>query len=82
MVLLYPITTEKAVGMIELENKIIFVVEESATKTDVKKAVEDRFGVKVEYVNTYRTIKGKKRAIVKLKKEYSADEVASKLKIV
>ena len=48
MVLLYPITTEKAVGMIERENKIIFIVEKGATKDQIKLEVEQEFEVEVE----------------------------------
>ena len=81
MVLLYPITTEKAVGMIERENKIIFVVEKGATKDQIKKEVEREFGVKVESVNTLIALDGRKKAFVKLKPGFSADEVAAKLKI-
>ncbi|RLG19090.1 50S ribosomal protein L23 [Candidatus Micrarchaeota archaeon] len=81
MVLLYPITTEKAVGMIERENKIIFIVERDSTKQEIKKAVEEEFEVQVESINTLITLDGRKKAFVKLKPGFSADEVAAKLKI-
>ena len=80
-ILHYPITTEKAIGMIELENKIVFVVEKRATKPEIKMAVEKIYGVKVESVNTLITPKGDKRAYVKLAKGYKADDIAAKLKI-
>lgn len=81
MVVLYPITTEKAISMIELENKILFVVEKNATKKEIKEDVEKTFSVKVEYVNTLITPQGQKRAYVKLKKGFKADDIATKLKI-
>ena len=81
MVVLYPITTEKAVGMIERENKIAFIVEKGATKAQIREAVEREYEVKVESVNTLITFDGKKKAFVKLKPGFSADEVAAKLKI-
>ena len=81
MVVLYPITTEKAISMIELENKILFVVEKNATKKEIKEDVEKTFSVKVEYVNTLITQQGQKRAYVKLKKGFKADDIATKLKI-
>jgi len=81
MVLLYPITTEKAVGMIERENKIIFIVEKGATKDQIKLEVEQEFEVEVEKVNTLITLEGKKKAFVKLKPGFSADDIAAKLKI-
>lgn len=80
-VLLYPITTEKAIGMIELQNKLVFVVKMEATKSQVKEEMERLFAVKVASVNTKITPQGVKHAYVKLK-EGKADEIATKLKIV
>ena len=80
--ILYPITNEKAVGLIELRNTLIFAVEKSATKQQVKKDVEELFEVKVAAVNTLITPTGQKRAFVKLKEGFKADDVAAKLKIV
>jgi len=82
MAILYPITTEKAVGMIELENKLIFVVELNATKKMIKDDVEKQFAVKVAKVTTHITPKGQKRAFVKLQEGFKADDLAAKLKIV
>lgn len=82
MALLYPITTEKAVGMIELENKLIFVVDKSSTKKEIKDEVEKQFSVKVEKVSTHITPKGQKRAFIRLKKGFKADDLAAKLKII
>ena len=65
--ILYPVTNEKAVGLIELQNTITFVVEKMATKQQVKKDVEELFEVKVASVNTLITPTGQKRAFVKLK---------------
>jgi large subunit ribosomal protein L23 len=65
--------------MVEKENKIIFVVDKMASKADIKRSVERAFNVRVESVNTLITPKGEKRAIVKLKPEYKATELATKL---
>lgn len=81
MIILYPVTTEKAVGMITRENKMTFAVDAGATRTQVKKEVEDEYGVKVERVNIIITPDGRKKAIVKMKKGYSADDIAAKLKL-
>jgi len=78
----YPITNEKAIGLIELKNTLMFVVATQATKPEIKKEVETLFGVKVASVNTLITPTGKKRAFVKLKDGFKADDVAAKLKIV
>jgi len=78
-VLLYPLSTEKSIRMMEAENKLIFVVAFKATKTDVKTAFEKEFKVKVIKVNTYVDKTGKKRALIKLSDETQAIDVASRL---
>ena len=81
-VLLYPQMTEKAVKLIEGENKLTFIVAQGATRSDVKKAIEVMFEVKVEDVKIEITPKGQKKAYVKLAPEFMADEIASKLGMV
>ncbi|NJE75356.1 50S ribosomal protein L23 [Thermococcus sp. ES12] len=78
-VIIKPVVTEKAVAMIENENKLTFIVDRRATKQDIKRAVEAMFEVKVEKVNTLITMRGEKKAYVKLKPEYSASEVAARI---
>ncbi|ASA76934.1 MULTISPECIES: 50S ribosomal protein L23 [Thermococcus] len=78
-VIIKPVVTEKAVAMIENENKLTFIVDKRATKQDIKRAVEAMFEVKVEKVNTLITMRGEKKAYVKLKPEYSASEVAARI---
>ncbi|ASJ08585.1 50S ribosomal protein L23 [Thermococcus siculi] len=78
-VIVKPVVTEKAVAMIENENKLTFIVDKRATKQDIKRAVEEMFQVKVEKVNTLVTMRGEKKAYVKLKPEYSASEVAARI---
>ncbi len=75
----YPLSTEKAVRLMERENKLLFVIEMKATKQDVKKAVEKMFDVKVKSVNTLLTSKGEKRAYVKLDSQYPAIDIITKL---
>jgi ribosomal protein uL23 len=81
-VLLYPLVTEKAVGMIEAENKITFVVNDNSSKTDIKKRVEEAYGVKVVKINVVRDMKGRKKAIIKLDKKNKASELATKLGVL
>ncbi|MFH1306471.1 MAG: 50S ribosomal protein L23 [Candidatus Micrarchaeota archaeon] len=80
-ILLYPITTEKAISMIEFANQLTFVVNPNAHKKIIKEEVEYLFKVKVARVNTKITPKGLKHAYVKLK-EGKADDIAAQLKIV
>jgi large subunit ribosomal protein L23 len=76
------VRTQKAVSLIEKENKLTFVVRLEATKEDVKRAVEKLYGVEVEKVNTLVTPRGEKKAYVKLKPEYKASELAVKLGVI
>ncbi|MCL7389754.1 MAG: 50S ribosomal protein L23, partial [Thaumarchaeota archaeon] len=66
------VITQDAVSLIEKENKITFIVDARATKKDVKRAVEELYGVKVVKVNTLITPLGEKKAYVKLSPETPA----------
>lgn len=81
-VILYPLITEKAVNMIEPENKLCFVVSKKATKADVKRAVEETYAIKVDSVRVLNDLKGRKKAIVRVNKAFKADEVATKLGVI
>jgi len=81
-VVLYPQATEKAVKLIESENKLVFIVANEATRTDVKRAVELLFEVKVDNVKIEITPDGRKRAYVRLAPEFMADDIASKLGMI
>ncbi len=78
----YPLITEKALSLIESQNKIIFIVDRRSTKTQIKKAVERMFDVKVEDVKTLIDRKGRKKAYVKLSKEHNAMDLATRLGII
>lgn len=74
----YAYLTEKAVGLVEKENKLVFIVSRKSDKRQIKEAIEKAFDVKVAKVNTQ--IKGgEKKAYIKLKPEYKAIDVAVKL---
>ena len=78
-IILYPLLTEKAIGKIENENKIVFVVSRTSSKTQIKWAVEKAFSVKVAKISTLIDRKGRKKAWIRLTKEYSASDIATKL---
>lgn len=79
--LLKPITSEKAVKMIEIENTILFEVPRQARKSEIKKEVQEVFNVKVEKVRTL--IQGNKKfAYVKLIKSNPAIDIATKLGMI
>jgi len=77
-----PYMTEKMTKNIELTNTLPFIVKRTANKPDIKRAVELMFDVKVEKVNTNVSAKGQKKAIVKLKSNYSAFDIASNMGMI
>jgi len=79
MIIKHPLATEKAVRIMEAENKLIFVVDRKANKQEIKKEVEEMFKVKVLKVNTLITPEGKKRAYVKLDVSTPAIDVATSM---
>ena len=81
-VILYPLMTEAASLMVESENKLVFMVSLKAAKSDVRKAVEEMYEVKVEKVNVLITPEGEKKAFVKLHPDYKAADVAIKIGIL
>ncbi len=81
-VLIYPHLAEKSMNMVEFENKLTFIVRRTATKKDIKEAVENLFDVKVLKVQTETTTKGTKKAYAKLSPETPASEIAARLGMV
>ena len=62
-----PVITEKSMAAMA-EKKYTFIVHMSANKVQIKKAVEEVFGVKVEKVQTIRTMGKTKRMGVHVSK--------------
>jgi large subunit ribosomal protein L23 len=60
-VLVRPVITEKVNNQMELSGRYTFVVDKRANKLEVKKAVEEFYGVKVEDVNTV-VVPGKRKS--------------------
>lgn len=60
-IIIRPLISEKSTDMME-ENKYTFVVSKEANKIEIKKALEDIFGVQVKAVNT-ANFKGKKKRL-------------------
>ncbi len=82
LVIVYPMMSEDTVKLIESENKITFIVNQKASKNDVRRAVEELYEVKVSRVSTLTTPEGKKKAYVKLSPESKASDLAVKLGIL
>ncbi|MBC7382588.1 MAG: 50S ribosomal protein L23 [Bacteroidia bacterium] len=52
IILMKPLVTEKFTAIAEKLNKVSFIVAKTATKTEIKKAVEETYSVNVTSVNT------------------------------
>jgi large subunit ribosomal protein L23 len=73
-----PIATEKAIMLIESQNVLTFETERKMSKPEMKKEIEDLFEVKVENIRAMN--RGNRKIIyAKLKKEFPAIDVATKL---
>jgi len=85
-ILLHPYVTEKTLNLMSGTpaqdskdgNRIEFVVRRNATKPQIKEAFEKQFEVKVEKVYTFIRKDGK-HAIIKLKPEFSAEEIGMRI---
>ena len=78
----FPLMTEKAIMLIEKENKLSFIATETATKADIKRLIEKVYKVKVAKVNILNDMKGRKKVTVKLDKKFKAEELAAKLGVI
>ena len=78
-VLMYPQLAEKSMNMVEMENKLVFIVNPKSSKREIKEAVEKNFNVRVIRISTMITTRGQKKASVKLHPDDSAADIASRL---
>ena len=81
-----PAITEKGT-MVSAQNQIVFNVALTATKVEIKEAVEGLFGVKVKAVNTLvrkgklRRFRGQKALLSDVKKAYVTLEEGQRLDV-
>jgi len=81
-VILRPVVSEVALSRAERNNELVFIVNRRANKPTIKQAFEALYGVKVERVNTCVTPRGEKKAYIKLRPEYKASDLASRMGIL
>ena len=82
MIIKAPISTEKAIRLMEAENKLVFEVDRKATKSIIKAELESMFNVKVKNVNTLIGPDAKKRAYVTFAEDTPAIDLATKLELM
>lgn len=75
----HPLITEQTVASMDRDNVLVFIVDRRMSKSQIKKAIEELYEIELISVNTLILPDGKKKAYVKLREEYLADEVATKI---
>ena len=78
----YPVSSEKAVRLMESDNKLTFMVSRKSSKTDIKIALEELFKIKIEKINTLILPGGKIKVYATLSAETPAIDVATKLGLI
>ncbi len=77
-IIFHPFVTEKTMNFMEKNNALEFVVRRTASKPQIKHAIEKLFDVKVLHINTRITKKGK-HAIVTFTPEYNAEDLGMRI---
>jgi large subunit ribosomal protein L23 len=77
-VILHPSVTEKTMRIMDENNSLEFMVRRTASKPEIKSAIETLFNCQVATVNTRITKEGK-RAIVKFGGETSAEDIGMRI---
>jgi len=77
-IIYHPYATEKTTDSTDKNNTLEFIVKRTATKKEIKKAVEKMFDVKVLHVRT-RIAKDGKHAIVRFPPEYKAVDIGMRI---
>jgi ribosomal protein L23 len=75
----YPLSTEKSIRLMESENKLVFVVDKTAKRVEIKKAIEGMFKAEVISVKTLKDSDGRKRAYIKFSQKTPAIDIATQL---
>ena len=77
-ILLHPVVTEKTMRLMDENNSLEFLVRRTASKPEIKAAVQQLFSCKVDSVNT-RITKDGKRAVVKFAGETTAEDIGMRI---
>ena len=78
----FVLMTEKAIQLIERENKLVFIVDKKCSRNDVKKSAESAFQSAVGSVRTMIDRNGRKKAFIKFKEPGAAGDIAMRLGII
>lgn len=81
-VILFGISNERSARLMEKDNTLTFRCRTESTKLDIKSAFIELYNHEVVKVNTVNTIKGYKKAYIRLKEEGAALKVANDAEII
>jgi ribosomal protein L23 len=73
---------EKSTRLMQMENKLSFIVSKDSNKILIKKEVESLLKAKVESINIINRMDSRKIAIVKLRPEFQAMDIATQLGLI
>ena len=76
-----PITTEKTVKLVELENTLIFEVGRQERKKEIKQELEKIFNIKIEKIRSLIR-NNRKFVYVRVDKKHPAIDVATKMGMI
>ncbi len=79
-IIYHPFVTEKTMNLMERLNRLEFVVARFASKKQIRIAFEKLYKAKIDKINT-KIQKDGKHAIIKLKPDYSAEEIGMRIGI-
>lgn len=81
-ILKQPLSTEKAMKKMEDENTMVFLVDQKATKSQIKEAFCAIHKAKVRKINTVVRADGKKKAYIKLASESDSLKLANQIGLI
>ena len=79
-IIIHPHVTEKTMDHMDKRNSLEFIVKRTATKKQIKYAIEKMFDTKVKKVNT-KIMKDGKHAIVVFPPEVKAEDIGMRIGI-
>jgi large subunit ribosomal protein L23 len=82
MILRFPFVTEKAMMALEGTAKLQFLVDNRATKPEIRRELESTFGHAVSAIRTINTPDGRKKAIISFEDPKAAEEILSRLGVM
>eukprot|EP01017_Pseudomicrothorax_dubius_P024374 TRINITY_DN258_c0_g2_i2.p1 TRINITY_DN258_c0_g2~~TRINITY_DN258_c0_g2_i2.p1 ORF type:complete len:168 (+),score=60.54 TRINITY_DN258_c0_g2_i2:82-585(+) len=81
-ILLHPLSTEKAMGKMENENTLVYIVSQRSTKPQIREAFREVHKVEPRKVNTLVRSDGKKKAYIRLGPDAEALNLANKIGLI